>query len=65
MKKVCLVCYHNAMKYQAPEIFLKPLCIYAEQIAHRVEECEVHDWASSDVCCEILSWLDAKEGGNG
>ena len=61
MKKVCLKCYQEAMKYQPPEIGLKPLAIFCEQITVDEGECEVHDWASSEVCCELLSWLDGLE----
>jgi len=56
--KVCFECYKRATIYQAPEIGLKPLCIFPEQLTTESVECEVHDLSDSVIWHELLSWVD-------
>ncbi len=59
-KKLCLRCYREAVLYQPPEVGLKALCLFPEQVVSSVEDCEMHDWLPSEVLAELYSWLDKR-----
>lgn len=44
--------------YQPPELGLKPLCMFPEQITEKTEECEVHGWLNSEIWQEVLGWIE-------
>ena len=57
-KKVCFRCYQEAILYQPPELGLKPLAMFPEQLTEDTSECEVHGWLGSEIWQELLSWIE-------
>ena len=59
-KKICFTCYQRSSLYQPPEIGLKPLSLFPEQLTDKEGECEVHNWSPTEIWQEILGWIDGE-----